>query len=116
MYLSEMAPARLRGALNIMFQLATSIGAPALSNFWVMPSCTCARLICVSYATSLPQAVAVRPQCLLRSIFVRLQAGAKQARELCAQRMRRPAPGSLLFRQARPAALARSVEAPRSRN
>jgi len=30
-YLSEMAPAKLRGALNIMFQLATSIGAPAIS-------------------------------------------------------------------------------------
>jgi MFS family permease len=32
-YLSEMAPARLRGALNIMFQLATSIGALAFSGF-----------------------------------------------------------------------------------
>jgi len=82
-YLSEMAPAKLRGALNIMFQLATSIGAPAISTFWVMPICTGAQLLCVSYATSLPaQSVAVRPQCLLLHNVVRgWRAGAKHASE-----------------------------------
>ena len=41
LYLSEMAPPQLRGGLNIMFQMATTIGEPQDSMLACHACCAC---------------------------------------------------------------------------